>query len=365
MEIKDLLQFLDELAPFSYQEKWDNSGLICGNPSDKITGVLCSLDATEEIVEEAISNNCNVVVSHHPIVFSGLKSIKETGTYPERAVFKAIKNGVALIAIHTNFDKVKHGVNKAMCDLLNLKNQEILIEESNDLNQLTVLGKSYDIESIKKALFTIGVGKIGDYDSCSFTSEGVGTFRPINNANPTLGEVNALSTEEEQRADFLLPNNLVNKALSTAKEASSYEELAYFLKPISNKNQDIGYGMIGELEEAMPVESFLTHLKQSFDLGVVKYTNFPKESIKRIAVCGGSGSDFLPLAMAKKADVFITADYKYHQFFDADNKISIVDIGHYESEFPAVKLLYDYISENFSSFAVRLTGIVTNPVNYF
>ncbi len=362
--IAEVIKHLEELAPPAYQESYDNSGLICGDKSETCNGILVCLDSIEEVVDEAISLGLNMVVAHHPIVFSGLKSL--TGkNYIERTIIKAIKNDIAIYAIHTNLDHVWNGVSRKICDKLGLSNVKTLDRKSGILSKFIAYGTGEDVEKIRTALFKVGAGLIGDYEECSYNLEGECTFKPVGNANPTIGTLGTTERMPEFRVEVLVPNYLVPAALAAAKKASSYEEMAYDVVPLGNVHQQVGAGMVGEWVEGLEVDQFLEKVKTTFACGVIRYTKPTKDKIKRVAVCGGSGSFLLNKAIAAGADAFITADYKYHQFFDADNQLMITDIGHFESEQFTIDLIADELIQKFTNFAVRLTSINTNPVNYY
>lgn len=363
MYIKDVIQHLEHWAPKEFQESYDNSGLIVGDITTEIKGVLVCLDSTEEIVDEAIQKGCNLIVAHHPIVFSGLKTF--TGkTYIERTIIKAIKNDVAIYAIHTNLDSVSTGVNWQIGQKLGIKNLKILSPKQNSLKKLITYVPNAHLDSVRTALFEAGAGNVGKYSECSFKSEGEGTFKPNNAAEPFVGEVGKLHFEKELRLEVLVSKENVNQVLNALTSSHPYEEVAYELISLDNSRNDIGSGMIGELEKPTQALEFLNHVKKEMNVGVVRYTSLPEKLIQRVAFCGGSGGFLLNAAKLNKADIFITADYKYHQFFDAENEIVIADIGHFESEQYTIDLIATYISKKFTKFAVRLTDVNTNPVNY-
>lgn len=363
MKIRDVIAYLNQLAPPSLQESYDNAGLIVGDQNSECKGVLTCLDSTEAVVEEAIKKGCNLIVAHHPIVFSGLKSI--TGkNYIERTIIKAIKHDIAIFAIHTNLDNVKYGVNGVWAAALGLVNQKILSPISGQLSKLIIFVPNSAKDEVMQALFDVGAGQIAAYSECSFSSKGIGTFLPSPEANPYSGEVGQRSSEEEEKLEVLVPNYLVNKSVEAARRVHPYEEMAYDVIPLSNVHQEIGAGMIGDLPEEVNAIEWLNLLKQKMQAGVVRYTEINKEKVKKIAICGGSGSFLLNTAIRSGADVFVTADFKYHQFFDADNQIIIADIGHYESEQLTINYLADKVKEKFTTFAVLLTEVNTNPINY-
>ncbi len=363
MLLKDIVSALEELAPPGLQESYDNSGLLVGDPLQSITGVLICLDSTEAIIDEAVGKGCNLVVAHHPIIFSGLKRI--TGkNYIERTVIKAIRNEVAIYAIHTNLDNVQHGVNGKIAEKLGLKNLRVLSPKGGELLKLEVFVPIGQAEDIRRAVFDAGGGHIGNYDECSFSSKGDGTFRPLHGANPALGEMGERHTESEFNLSFLVPKWLKTKVHAAMVKAHPYEEVAHQWIALQNNHQEVGSGMVGELAEPIEVADFLERVKGTMRVSMLRHTKPVSKHVKRIAVCGGSGSFLLNDAIAAGADVFVTADFKYHQFFDADNRIVIADIGHFESEQFTIELLGDWFKQKFPTFASHLTGIETNPVFY-
>lgn len=363
MKIKEITSFLESLAPIPTQEDYDNSGLIVGNHDDEVRGVLISLDCTEDIVDEAIRKNCNMIVSHHPIVFKGLKKLNGKN-YVERTVLKAIKHDIALYAIHTNLDNYRFGVNHEIAQRLGLINTRILAPSKNKLIKLSTFVPVEHIENVRTALFSAGAGHIGDYDQCSFSQEGTGTFRPQDNTNPFVGTKNELHKEKEVKLEVILPEYSSGKVLAALHTAHPYEEVAYDLIPLLNENKYMGAGMVGELETPVNTLDYLKQIKADFNCGVIRHTEILKDKVQRIAFCGGSGSFLLPHAVRAGADLFITGDYKYHDFFDSENQIVIADIGHYESEQFTIDLIGDAMKKKFVTFAVHLTELNTNPVNY-
>lgn len=364
MKLSLLTAYLESLAPLNYQEDYDNSGLIVGHPDKEVHQALLSLDCTEAVVDEAIEKQCEVIISHHPVVFRGLKRFNGK-TYVERVVEKAIKNNIAIYAIHTNLDNVTDGVNARICEMLELKNCRILSPKSGLLKKLVTYVPEAKAEQVRNALFHAGAGNIGDYSECSFNAEGTGTFKGGEDTNPYVGEPGKRHYENEIRIETVYPAAMESKLLMALFLAHPYEEVAYDLYNLTNQHQQVGSGMIGELEEEMSGEEFLFVIKQSMDAKVIRHTALTGKPVKRVAVCGGAGSFLLKHAISAGADFFVTADYKYHEFFDAEGKLVIADIGHFESEQFTVQLLYDIIQKKFANFAVRLTEINTNPVKYF
>jgi dinuclear metal center YbgI/SA1388 family protein len=364
MKLSLLTTYLESLAPLAYQEDYDNSGLIVGQPDQEVHQALISLDCTEAVVDEAIAKNCQVIISHHPIVFKGLKKFNSK-TYVERVVEKAIRNHIAIYAIHTNLDNVMSGVNERICETLGLTNLRILAPKNGILKKLVTYVPTDKADQVRNALFHAGAGNIGNYSEVSFNAEGIGTFKGNEDSSPYVGEPGMRHHEEEVRIETIYPANLESKLLMALFLAHPYEEVAYDLYTLTNQNQEVGAGMIGELEEGMDEEEFLFEVKQNMHTHVIRHTAFTGKTVKKVAVCGGAGGFLLKHAIAAGADVFVTADYKYHEFFDAEGKILIADIGHFESEQFTQQLLYEIIQKKFANFAVRLTEINTNPVKYF
>jgi dinuclear metal center YbgI/SA1388 family protein len=361
--ISELIAHLENLAPRSMQESYDNSGLLIGNKNASITGVLVSLDCVESVVDEAIDKGCNLIVAHHPLIFKGLKRITGTG-YVERTIEKCIKNDIAVYAIHTNFDNYHQGVNAEFGRRLGLTNLKILAPKSEVLYKLIVFCPENEETQLNDALFNAGAGHIGNYSHCNFTSDGLGSFQPEEASNPKVGAIGTRTILPEKRLEYLVSEHRLTKILQAMRGALSYEEIAHDLIKLSNINQQEGSGMLGELPEAMHATDFLKRVKDTFGCGAIRYTSFEDKKVRKIAFCGGSGSFLLAKAIASGADVFVTADFKYHEFFDADGQIIIADIGHYESEQFTSNLLVDILTKKFTTFAVRLSEVNTNPINY-
>ena len=363
MLLKDICNSLESWAPLSYQESYDNSGLIIGNKSTEISAALVSLDCTEEVVDEAISLGCNLIISHHPIIFNGVTNL--TGkTYVERTILKAIKNDIALYAIHTNLDNIVTGVNAKISQKIGLVNTRILQPKSAYMKQLIFYVPAESQETVTNAMYDAGAGAIGNYSECSFSVSGVGSFKGLELSNPKIGEKGVRTTLNEQMVALIYPSHKESSILSAMKNAHPYEEVAYHVFTIDNQNQHIGSGMIGDLLEEVSSVEFLKLLKNKMNAACVRHTKFVSDKIKKVALCGGSGSFLLDSAKRSGADVFVTSDFKYHDFFNAENKILIADIGHYESEQYTIELISDFLRKKFPSFAVRLTKVNTNPINY-
>ncbi len=363
MQISAITSYLESIAPLSYQENYDNAGLLTGSLDQNTSQALITLDCTEEIVDEAIQKNCNFIIAHHPIIFTGLKKLNGKN-YIERTIIKAIKNDIAIYALHTNLDNVHNGVNAKICEKLGLINTQILAPKTGFLKKLVAFCPTEHADKVRNALFEAGAGYIGNYDNCSFNAVGNGTFRGLANSNPFVGEPNQQHTEAEVKIETIFAAHLQPKLIKTLLAVHPYEEVAYDIIPLDNTYKNIGAGIIGELQTPVNELFFLKTIKEKFHTKGIRYTHLLNKEVKKVAVCGGSGSFLLQDAIAQKANIFITADFKYHQFFDANNRIVIADIGHYESEQYTKDLIFDLIKEKFPNFAVRLSEINTNPINY-
>jgi dinuclear metal center YbgI/SA1388 family protein len=363
MKLKEITDHIESIAPLNYQESYDNAGLICGDPQMEVRAALICLDSTEAVIDEAIEKGCNLVIAHHPIVFSGLKKFNGKN-YVERVVIKAIKNDIAIYAAHTNLDNVHNGVNAKIAEKLGLRNCKVLDPKKGLLKRLITFGPQEKAEEIRAALFEAGGGQIGNYEECSFNSEGTGTFKAGEGADPYVGEIGKRHSEKETKIEIIFPAYAESRILKALFKAHPYEEVAYDLIPLGNINQEVGSGMVGELETDMDEKAFLERIKAVMKAGTVRYTALRGKNVRKVAVCGGSGSFLLENAIRAGADVFVTADFRYHQFFDAENRIVIADIGHYESEQYTSELFYEILSKKFRTFALHLSKINTNPIKY-
>ncbi|WP_295119230.1 Nif3-like dinuclear metal center hexameric protein [uncultured Chitinophaga sp.] len=361
--IKDILQVIEAYAPPAYQESYDNAGLIFGDAGREVTNVLLTLDATEAVIDEAIANNCNLVIAHHPIVFGGLKKINGKN-YVERVAIKAIKHDIAVYAAHTNLDNVHNGVSAMMGERLGLQSSRVLQPKKQLLRKLYTFVPVADAEIVRTGLFAAGAGHIGNYSECSFGHEGVGTFKGQDDTNPYVGEPGSRHLEQETKLEFIFPAYLESKVVAALLKCHPYEEVAYDIVVLENYHQRVGSGLIGVLPQPMEEMEFLQYVKAQFMTGCVRYTPLRGKPVSKVAVCGGAGSFLLKQAIAAGADAFVSADFKYHEFFDAENQLIIADVGHFESEQFAVELFYLILTENFRNFAPLKSTIRTNPVNY-
>jgi len=363
MKIKEIISVLETMAPLAYAEDFDNVGLLVGNQDDEATGVLVCHDALENVIEEAISKKCNFVVCFHPILFSELKKI--TGkNYVERAVLKAIKNDIAIYAVHTALDNHQNGVNKIFCDALGLKNTKILVPKENFIQKLITYTIPENHQKLRNALFDAGAGNIGNYENCSFNSQGIGSYQGNENSNPEIGERGEFVENTEIKIEVTFEKHLQSKILKALFSNHVYEEVAYEIYDLQNSHQNIGLGMVGELETELPEKEFLEFVKTKMKTEGIRHSEYLGKPIKKVAVLGGSGSFAIKKAIQVGADAFLTADLKYHQFYEAENQLLLADIGHYESERYTKNYIVDYLTKKIPNFAIILSEENTNPVKY-
>src|SRR5829696_9027517 len=364
MKISEIIQELESVAPPAFQESYDNAGLLTGMKNWDCTGVLVTLDATEEVIMEAKQNHCNLVIAHHPIIFRGLKRINGKN-YVEQVIIAAIKNDIAIYAAHTNLDNVVLGVNGMIAKKLELQKITIMQPKNKMLRRLITFAPVDKAEQVRQAVFAAGAGHIGKYSECSFNSEGSGTFKAEQGADPYVGEEGKQHQEKEMKIEIVYPFYLETQVVKALINSHPYEEVAYDIFTMDNVHFGIGAGVIGELETAIEEQAFLQLLKDKFNAKGIRHTALWGRPIKKVAICGGAGSFLIKAAIREKADIYITADMKYHEFFDAENLLILADIGHYESEQFTIELFHDLLVEKFPTFAVLKTGVNTNPVKYF
>ena len=363
MKISEIISLIEEVAPISLQEEYDNAGLQVGNKNNEATGALLCIDVTEDVVDEAIQKGLNLIISHHPLLFKGLKNI--TGkNYIERVVIKAIKNDISIYSAHTNLDNAQGGVNFKIAEKLRLKNVQILSPHKDKLLKLIVFVPTLEADKVREAMLNAGAGKIGNYDMCSYNMTGFGTFRACEGAEPYCGEIGAIHNENEVRIEVILPDYEKNKVLNAMIKAHPYEEPAYDIIQLENANSYAGSGVVGEFDEPMEEKDFLMMVKTVFKVGAVKYSPLTGKKIKKVALCGGSGAFLINDAIRANADLFLTGEIGYHNFFMAENRILLVEAGHYETEQYTKDIFCDIITKKFPNFAVQYTSVEPNPINY-
>jgi len=363
MKLSELSSFLDSLLPLSFQEEWDNSGLQTGDPGMEISSALVALDVTEAVVEEAVRTGSNLILSHHPLIFSSIRKITGRSS-DERIIMNSIRNNIAIYSAHTNLDMVSNGVSKKMALKLGLENISVLRTLKNRLQKLVTFVPDDHLERVRDAVFSAGAGVIGNYDLCGFAADGTGSFRGGENTSPFAGKKGILHFEKEKRFETIFFSHLKDRVVKALLAAHPYEEVAYDIYALENDNIDAGLGCTGEFPEPVDEAVFLFKLKSVFGAKGIRYSKLTGRPVKKVALCGGSGASLLNDALKRGADAFVTADIKYHAFFEPENRLLLVDCGHYETEKFSVEILYDLIVKNFPNFAVRFSETNTNPINY-
>ena len=364
MKLKEIVSHLEALFPLELQESYDNSGLLTGNSEMEITGTLLCLDITDEVLDEAINKGLNLVISHHPLVFHGLKKLTGAGMI-ERLVIKAISHNLALYSMHTNFDNLHTGTNAILADKLHLLNQAILDPVASKLQKLVTFVPVAHAEAVRLAIFEAGAGHIGQYDMCSFYQEGTGTFRASGSANPFVGKKNEMHLEPEVRIETVLPSHLQGRVIHALLSSHPYEEVVYDIYPLENKWAQTGMGMIGELAHEASETDFLSSIKSTLSVNMLRHSKLTGRKIKKVAVCGGSGSFLIPVAKRARADALVTADLKYHQFYEGDGNLLLIDAGHFETEQFVLEIFHNVLIKKFPNFAIHFSESGINPVNYF
>jgi len=361
--IEDIVCYLEKIVPLAYQEDYDNAGLVVGELATPVTGILICLDITESVLKEAKVKNCNLIIAHHPIIFRSISKLTSE-SYVGRCITQAIKQDIALYGLHTNLDNLAHGVNEQIAQTLCLNDLTVLLPKTGTLRQLTTFVPYSSIDLVLQALHAAGAGHLGDYTHCSFATKGTGSFRPTLAAHPYIGTVDQPEKVEEGRIEVTFPAHLEIPVLQALRATHPYEEVVYYVHKLSNTDPKVGAGMVGELSSALSSQTFLAYLKAKMQLAYIRHTMLIDRPIKRIAVCGGSGSFLIEQAILKYADVLVTSDVKYHDFFKADGQIIIADIGHYESEVGVKELIYTLLSKKFTNIALLKCETVTNPIYY-
>ncbi|TMU50543.1 Nif3-like dinuclear metal center hexameric protein [Flagellimonas algicola] len=363
MTVQEIATILEELAPLPHAEEFDNVGLLVGDHKQEVTGILVTLDTLEVVVDEAISKNCNLIVSFHPIIFKGLKKITGS-TYVERVVLRAIANNIAIYSMHTALDNSKMGVNAKICEVLGIKNPKILIPKQGTIKKLITYTPLEAVDTVKSALFQAGAGEIGNYSNCSFSTDGTGSFKPGDATNPSVGNIGQVHYEKEAQIHVIFSFEKEKAILDALFTNHPYEEVAYEITTLQNVNQDIGMGMVGVLESEMQETEFLRHLKKKMNASVVRHSELLGKKVKKVAVLGGSGAFAIKAALKSGADIFVSSDIKYHEFYQAEKRLVIADIGHFETEQFTKDLLVDYLIKKIPNFAISLSESITNPIKY-
>jgi dinuclear metal center YbgI/SA1388 family protein len=368
MICKEITKYIEEWAPKEIAWQKDNVGLQIGSVDRKIKNILLCLELTNEVIDDAIKKGCNLIISHHPLIFSPLKKIDLQNDKNSKLIERLIKKDITLYSAHTNLDYTKDGVSFELAKVLNLKNIEFLKPLKSNQFKLVVFVPSKFTNQVSDAIFNAGGGLIGEYSKCSFRTNGTGTFKGSQKTNPIIGKKNQDETVEEVRLEIIIDSWKIKKVLSALFEAHPYEEVAYDIYPLENSG-NFGDGAIGVLEKHYSKNEFLDFVSRQLKIKNFRYVGSTKNKIKKVAVCGGAGIDLLNDAMIANADAFITADIKYHSFHDAAGKILLVDAGHYETEIHSLnelkRRLSSYAGINDSNIKILKYNGTTNPIIFY
>lgn len=360
VRIKDIIKMIEFHAPSYLQEDYDNSGIIIGNIENDVSSVLICLDINEKVIDYAIEKRIDLIISHHPVIFRPLKKINGY-SLTETLVLKAIRNDINIYSAHTNIDNSAI-LREKIAQILEIKKYKPLVPYESLYSKLVWFTPSSETARVKSAVFAAGAGHIGNYDSCSYNVDGYGTFRALEGACPFVGEIGQVHQENEVRTEVIFPKFLKNQIIEALDESHPYEEVAYDIYSIDNKLNEFGYGLIGNLDVEINLYEYLLKIKNTLCIQIIRHNaeNIHKK-IKTIAYCGGSGASFINNAINQKADLIITSDIKYHEFFDFKEMIAIADIGHYESEKMIIDIFFDILKNN-NTFAVQKIDFETNPI---
>jgi dinuclear metal center YbgI/SA1388 family protein len=364
MLVKNIIEQIENQAPIALQESYDNSGLQIGKLDSDVNKALICIDITPAVMQEAIVNGCDMIISHHPLIFEGLKKISGRNAI-EQMVELAIKHNILIYSAHTHLDNIKSGVNGMLAEKLGLTHLKILRSKQNILRKLITFCPEAEAEKVRKAIFDAGAGHIGNYDCCSYNIQGQGTFRANEKANPFVGKIGEMHTEKEVRIETIYPFYHEKEIINALKNSHPYEEVAYDIYPLHNDFQQVGSGMLGELKEKTDASSFLKTIMDTLQIPILKYSGNIHKEIKKVAVCGGSGAFLIKDALNCQADIFITSDIKYHQFGDYSEKLILVDAGHFETEQFTKHLICDILNKKFPTFATRISEQDNNLVKYY
>lgn len=363
MRINEVIQALEQWAPPVLQEEYDNCGLQVGDPGAEVQQALLTLDCTEAVVAEAVAQGCGLIITHHPVIFKGLKAVTGSSGM-QRTILAAIRANVAIYAIHTNLDNVIGGVSGEMAARLGLKPLHVLEPRQAQLLKLAVFVPQSHADAVRDALFVAGAGRIGGYDECSFNLGGTGTFRAGAGTHPFVGGHGERHVEAEVRIEVICPACLQQAVVAALLQAHPYEEVAYDLYPLLNRHAGVGSGLVGEWEHPMGEREFLERLKAVFGPPAIRHTALRGVPVRRVALCGGSGAFLIGKALAARADAYVTGDVKYHEFSLPEGRMLLADIGHFESERFTPELIQKHLARILPTFATRLSKTGTNPIHF-
>lgn len=363
MKLIDIIKHIEDFAPLALQESWDNSGLILGDKNQEVNSIMVCLDVSETVLNEAIEKGCNLILSHHPIIFKGIKKLTESNS-DQRLLRKAIKNDIAIYAAHTSLDNAKEGINNFLAKKLGLKNISILAPKEDCLFKIVTYVPNAYADIVREAMFQAGAGSIGDYNACSYNLEGTGTFVAQEGTNPFVGKIGEMHLENEIRIETIVPSHLLSNVIRSLCTSHPYEEPAYDVFQTHIQWKQAGLGVVGELENGIEEEEFFQLLKTTLHLSTFRRSPRLGKKVKKIAICSGSGADFITKAKAANADAYLSGDISYHRFFEHDDKMLIIDIGHSETELPTKELFCNELGKRINGIQVIASANEVPPMEF-
>ena len=365
MTVRGIQEIMEAWAPLDIAWERDNPGLQAGDTGRRVRGILVALDVTEPVVKEAKGAGANLIVSHHPLLFRPLRSLT-TRSGTERTLTALARGGIALYSAHTNLDFTRGGTSFALAEALGLATEGFLTSSFRTESKIVTFVPPSHADSVAAAMAGAGAGVIGAYDGCSFRTEGTGTFRGGKGTHPAVGKAGVPEHAREIRLEMVAPRRAVHTVVDALKGAHPYEEVAFDVYPLDNTSGAYGMGALGTLPRAVPLADFLGRVRRALRTRSLRWSGDPRSRVRRVAVCGGSGSELLPQAIAAGADAFVTADVRYHTFQEAGTEITLVDAGHFETEFPVVAAVVDRLRGEIRArgarIPVRASSQATNPV---
>jgi dinuclear metal center YbgI/SA1388 family protein len=368
--IRDIADALEQWAPPGSAQSYDNVGLQVGDASRSVERAVLALDCTPAVVEEAERQGAELIITHHPLLFQPLSAVT-TDDYESAVALRLAEAGIALYSAHTNLDAAPGGVSFALAKRLGLTDVGFLDGFDETLYKLATFVPADHFDAVRSALADAGAGRIGDYEACAFAHEGTGFFRPGDAANPHIGTAGGdLESADEVKLEVEVARWDLGGVLGALQDAHPYEEVAYDVYPVQQKNSRAGLGAVGRLASPESLSDFLGRVADRLDAGSLRYAGPDEATVERVAVCGGAGSDFVGQALAAGADAYVTADVKYHEFFEALGpdgvpQLAFIDAGHYETEALTEALLRDWLADRFNDVDWQRTGVRTSPMQTF
>jgi len=367
MRVRDIQQILESWAPKEIAWERDNIGLQAGDPAAVVRGILVALDVTEEVIAEAVRRKANLLVSHHPLLFRPLSAVTMQSARG-RCIRALMQSGINLYSAHTNLDFTRGGTSFALAQALGLTDVEFLRMPYEVQRKVVTFVPPAEAERVARAMADAGAGIIGNYDSCSFAGPGTGTFRGNERSRPAIGKRGVLEHASETRLEMMVPRWRLGDVIGAMHRAHPYEEVAYDVYPLENRSREHGMGIIGNARRPVTLRVFLNDLKRRLGVPALRCTGDMRRTVRRVAACGGSGTELMDEAARRGADVFVTADVRYHSFHDVEASMALVDAGHFETELPVVRAVVEHLRAacraRHATVPIHAARTSTNPIVY-